>query len=84
MLSCRDYTITTNIGAKPLPRSLDTTMMNRKVRAALWLAMVGAVVVPTAQVIVAQSVLCFKKTCLVYPDGKAICEYKPVDCATIQ
>jgi len=58
-------------------------MMNRKAGTALWLALVGGALVPTAQEIVAQTVVCFKKKCVVYPNGSAICEYTPVDCSQV-
>jgi hypothetical protein len=58
-------------------------MMKRKAGAALWLALFAGALVPTAQVIVAQTVVCYKKKCVVYPDGTAICEYTPVDCSQV-
>lgn len=58
-------------------------MMKRSARAALWLALLGGVLVPAAQEVVAQTVVCFKKKCVVYPNGEAICQYTPVDCSQV-
>lgn len=58
--------------------------MNRQgVRAALWLALLGGVLVPAAQEIVAQTLVCYKKKCVVYSNGEAICQYTPVDCSQV-
>lgn len=57
-------------------------MINRKL--ALWLVLSGIVLAPAAADLVAQTVVCFKKKCVVYPDGSAICEYTPVDCSKVE
>lgn len=58
-------------------------MMRQSVRFALCLALLGGIVIPTAHEIVAQTVVCYKKKCVVYPDGEAICQYTPVDCGQV-
>lgn len=58
-------------------------MKIRKLPAVLWLALSGVSLVPVVQEIAAQTVVCFKKKCVVYPDGSAICEYTPVDCSKV-
>jgi hypothetical protein len=57
-------------------------MMKRKV-VLRWLVLSVVALVPAAQDIVAQTTVCFKKKCLVYPNGSAICEYTPVDCSQV-
>lgn len=47
------------------------------------LVLAGIVFVPMAWEAVAQTTVCFKKKCLVYPDGSSICEYTPVDCSKV-
>ena len=58
-------------------------MKRRGARAVLWLGLLGGVLVPAAQEIVAQTLVCFKKKCVVYPNGEAICQYTPVDCSLV-
>ena len=58
--------------------------MRRKAAAVLWIALSSTVLVKTAQEVVAQTLVCFKKKCVIYPDGSAVCEYTPVDCNQIE
>jgi hypothetical protein len=58
-------------------------MMKRMAGAALWLALSGVVLAPTAQEIAAQAVVCFKKKCVIFPDGTASCQYTQVDCSQV-
>ncbi|HEU4883599.1 MAG TPA: hypothetical protein VFT45_15170 [Longimicrobium sp.] len=58
-------------------------MIKHKLGTALWLALFAGALMPTAQAIVAQTVVCYKKKCVVYPNGSAICEYTPVDCSQV-
>jgi hypothetical protein len=58
-------------------------MIIPKARAALWLALVCGVLLAAVQQVAAQVVVCYKKKCVVYPDGEAICQYTPVDCSQV-
>jgi hypothetical protein len=48
-----------------------------------WLVLAGIVFAPAGWEAVAQTTICFKKKCLVYPNGSSICEYTPVDCSKV-
>lgn len=58
-------------------------MMNRTAGAALSLALLGGVLVPAAQEAAAQTLVCFKKKCVVYADGTSYCQYTQVDCSEV-
>ncbi|HEY0014971.1 MAG TPA: hypothetical protein VGC13_01590 [Longimicrobium sp.] len=58
-------------------------MKIRTLPAVLWLALFGVALIPAVREIAAQTVVCFRKKCVVYPDGSAVCEYTPVDCSKV-
>lgn len=58
--------------------------MRRKAAAFLWIALSSTVLVATAWDVAAQTLVCFKKKCVIYPDGSAVCEYTPVDCSQVE
>lgn len=61
-----------------------TDLVSRRLRP-FWLAASGgvlcvALVGPTVQ---AQTVQCYFKRCVEFPDGTRVCERTPIDCASV-
>jgi hypothetical protein len=55
----------------------------RQIAAFALLAAVAAMLPPSPRPADAQTITCYRKKCLEYPDGYKICELTPVDCSEI-
>lgn len=56
----------------------------RKIIPALLLVLAGTALPSIPEAARAQTMSCYKKVCLEYPDGLKVCQLTPVDCSAIQ
>ena len=59
-------------------------MSHRKPLLRTWLFLAAVALAPAASGAAAQTLVCFKKKCLIYADGTSVCEYTPVDCSKVE
>ncbi len=58
--------------------------MMRQIATTVFIAFGAALLTSQVTPATAQTVICYKKKCLEYPDGSSICQLTPVDCDQVQ
>jgi hypothetical protein len=58
--------------------------MMRQIATTVLIAIAAALLPSQSIPVAAQTVKCYKKKCLEYPDGSSICQLTPVDCDQVQ